>query len=173
MKRWLDIGLPLVGIIGLAVGGVLGLAVAPAERNMGDVYRILYVHVPAAWAALLAVTVTFAASLVFLLRASFKADAIAEASAEVGVFFGALLIVLGSIWAKPTWGVYWDWDPRLTTAAIMLFAFAGYLALRRFDTQVHHASRAVVADGVVDQVAQGAFEQRSICRQPRYALGNV
>jgi heme exporter protein C len=132
MRRAVDFGLPILGVTGLILGGVLGLTIAPADRDMGDVYRIMYVHVPAAWAALLAVTVTFVASLVYLFKTSWRADALAESSAEVGVFFGALLIVLGSIWARPTWGVWWDWDPRLTTAAIMLFAFAGYLALRRF-----------------------------------------
>jgi len=146
MRRLIDLGLPLLAAVGLIAGGVLGLTVAPADRDMGDVYRIMYVHVPAAWAALLAVTVTFVASLVYLMKSSARADAVAEASAEVGVFFGALLIVLGSIWARPTWGVWWDWDPRLTTAAIMLFAFAGYLALRKFvDDPERRATWAAVA----------------------------
>jgi heme exporter protein C len=60
------------------------------------------------------------------------ADALAEASAEVGLYLGAVGTALGAIWAKPTWGVYWDWDPRLTTAAIMIVIYAGYLALRKF-----------------------------------------
>lgn len=146
MQKALDVGLPIVAIVFLVVGGVLGLTVAPADKDMGDVYRIMYVHVPAAWAALLAVTVTFVASLVYLLKNNWHADALGEASAEVGVFFGALLIVLGSIWARPTWGVWWDWDPRLTTAAILLFAFAGYLALRRFvDDPERRATWAAVA----------------------------
>ena len=146
MRRALDLGLPILGIAGLLVGGVLGLTVAPADRDMGDVYRIMYVHVPAAWTSLLAVTVTFVASLVYLFKNSWQADALAESSAEGGVYFGALLIVLGSIWARPTWGVWWDWDPRLTTAAIMLFAFAGYLALRRFvDDPERRATWAAVA----------------------------
>lgn len=146
MNRLFDLSLPLLGVVCLVAGGILGLAIAPADRDMGDVYRIMYVHVPAAWAALLAVTVTFVASLVYLLKSHAEADALAEASAEVGVFFGALLIVLGSIWARPTWGVWWDWDPRLTTAAIMLFAFAGYLALRKFvDDPERRATWAAVA----------------------------
>jgi heme exporter protein C len=132
MQRLWDWGLPALAIVGLGVGSILALGVAPAEEHMAEVYRILYVHVPAAWAALVAFTVTFIASVTYLFKASSRADAIAEASAHVGVFFGALLIVLGAIWGKPTFGVWWDWDPRLTTTAIMLFAFAGYLALRRF-----------------------------------------
>jgi len=132
MRRLLDIGVPFMGLLLLIVGGYLGLFVAPTERHMGDVYRILYVHVPSAWMALVAFTVTFFASVVYLFNGSWRADSLAESSAEVGVFFSVLVLFTGSVWGKPTWGVYWSWDPRLTTAAIMTFGFAGYLALRRF-----------------------------------------
>lgn len=126
-KTFLALGVALLG-----VGGYYGLAIAPKEAFMGDVYRILYVHVPAAWMALLAATVNFGASLWYLFRSSHKADALAEASAELAVVFGALLIGSGALWAKPTWGVWWSWDPRLTTVAILFFAYAGYMALRQF-----------------------------------------
>ena len=132
MRRAIEIGLPAVGLALLIVGTHFALAGTPPDRDMGDVYRIIYVHVPSAWVALIAYTVTLAASIVYLVRASLTADVIAEASAELGVLFNAVLLVTGSLWGKPTWGTYWDWDPRLTTAAIMLFAFLGYLALRRF-----------------------------------------
>src|SRR5262249_61899208 len=82
--------------------------------------------------ALLAITLNFVCSVAYLFKNSWKWDALAEASAEVGVVFGAIGITLGSIWGRPTWGVWWAWDPRLTTAAILLVAYAGYLALRRF-----------------------------------------
>jgi heme exporter protein C len=131
----------------LAVAAYVGLVLAPPEREMGDVYRIMYVHVPSAWNALVALTLCFFASIAYLIRPSWKADSLAEASAEVGVFFGALLCTLGAIWARPTWGVYWTWDPRLTTAAIMVVAFMGYLALRRFvdDPERRASWSAVVA----------------------------
>lgn len=117
----------------MMVGGAwLGLAWAPPDREMGDVQRIMYVHVPAVWMALLALTLNFCCSVAFLMKNTWKADALAEASAEVGVVFGAVGVLLGAIWGRPTWGVYWTWDPRLTTAAIMLVAYVGYLALRRF-----------------------------------------
>jgi heme exporter protein C len=150
MRRVLDLGLPLVAGVGLIAGGYSGLALAPPDRDMGDVYRILFVHVPSAWTALLAVTVTFVASIVYLLKSSWVADAIAEASAQIGVVFGALLIVQGCLWGKPTWGVYWTWDPRLTTSAILLFAFAGYLALRQFvDDPERRATWAAVAAVII------------------------
>ena len=147
MKHFLDRGLPALALLLLAAGGYYGLVIAPPDRMMGDVYRIMYVHVPSAWMSLIAFTVTFAASLVYLLKNIRQADAVAEASAEVGVVFNTLLLITGAIWGRPTWGVWWTWDPRLTTAAIMLFAFSGYLALRRFvdDTEQRATWAAVVA----------------------------
>ena len=126
--RWLA---PLVAVIFIA-GAWLGLVWAPPDREMGDVQRILYMHVPSVWMALLAATLNFGCSVVYMFRASWKTDAIAEAAAEVGLLFGANGVLLGSIWGKPTWNTWWTWDPRLTSAAIMLIAYAGYLALRKF-----------------------------------------
>jgi heme exporter protein C len=134
----------------LAVGGYLGLIWAPADREMGDVQRIMYAHVPSVWMALLAVTLNFACSVLYLFKNSWKLDALAEASAEVGVLFGAVGVTLGAIWARPTWGVWWNWDPRLTTAAIMLVSYAGYLALRRF---VEDPERRAVWSAVVAIIA--------------------
>jgi heme exporter protein C len=124
--------LPLVALAVLVIGEIVGLAIAPPEKYMGDIYRIMFVHVPAAWAAIIAFCVTFVASLVYLTKSSWKADALAGASGEVGVFFGVLAIVLGSIWGRAAWDVWWTWDPRLTSTAILVFGFAGYLALRQF-----------------------------------------
>src|SRR5262249_34016691 len=97
----------------------------------GNVQRLMYVHVPAAWLAYLSFTVVFVGSAAYLLTRRGHWDRLAAASAEVGVLFTALTIVLGSIWGYPTWGTWWSWDPRLTTTAIMLLIYAGYLALRR------------------------------------------
>lgn len=121
-----------LGIVCLGIGTYFGLFVAPAEQYMGQVQRIMYVHVPTAWNALLAITFAFGCALAFLFKGDFKWDSRMEASIEVGVILAFLLCCQGSIWAKPTWGVWWDWDPRLTTTAVLLFAFLGILALRRF-----------------------------------------
>lgn len=110
----------------------LGLAWAPPDREMGDVQRIMYVHVPAMEMALLSMTLNFICCVTYLFRPRWPTDALAEAFAEVGLFFGSYGLVLGSIWGKPTWGTYWTWDPRLTSMAIGLVAYAGYLALRSF-----------------------------------------
>lgn len=121
-----------VAVALLAAGSYIGLFRAPPEHFMGEVQRIMYVHVPTAWNAMLALTFSFVCALAFLFRPSWKWDARLEAGLEVGVLLAFLLCVQGSIWAKPTWGVWWDWDPRLTTTAVMLAAFVGILALRRF-----------------------------------------
>ena len=135
-----------LGLLLLLVGSWIGLFRAPAETYMGDVQRIMYVHVPTAWNAMLAFTFAFACALAVLWRGSWAWDCRLEAAIEVGVVFSALLCVQGSIWARPTWGVWWDWDPRLTTTAVMLFAFLGILALRRFvDDPARRATWSAVA----------------------------
>ncbi len=124
----------LMGLGGalLIWGSYWGLFMAPRETYMGDVQRIMYVHVPTAWNSMLVLTYAFVCALVFLFKGGWKWDNRLEAALEVGVVFCGLLCVQGSIWAKPTWGVWWDWDPRLTTMAVLVFAVAGILALRRF-----------------------------------------
>ena len=121
-----------LGALCFIVGCYLGLFVAPPEQYMGEVQRIMYVHVPTAWNWMLAVLFAFGVSIAFLFTGEFKWDARAEGGLEVGTLLGFLLCCQGSIWAKPTWGVWWDWDPRLTSVAVLLFAFLGILALRRF-----------------------------------------
>jgi heme exporter protein C len=116
----------------LLAGSYIGLFRAPAEKFMGDVQRIMYVHVPTAWSWMLAVLFCLFAAIAFLFKGDAKWDARMEGGLEVGTLLAFLLCCQGSIWAKPTWGVWWDWDPRLTTTAVLLFAFLGILALRRF-----------------------------------------
>ena len=118
------------GFLLLAAGSYWGLFRAPRETYMGDVQRIMYVHVPTAWNAMLAFTFAFGCAVLSLLRGGYRWDARLEASMEVGVVLASLLCMQGAIWAKPTWGVWWDWDPRLTTTAVLVLAFAGIIALR-------------------------------------------
>ena len=121
-----------IGAALLLLGSYYGLFVAPPEKFMRDVQRIMYVHVPTAWNWMLAVLFSFYCAIAFLFRNDMKWDARLEAGLEVGTLFAFLLCCQGSIWAKPTWGVWWDWDPRLTTTAVLLFATLGILALRNF-----------------------------------------
>ncbi|QRO02627.1 cytochrome c biogenesis protein CcsA [Archangium violaceum] len=125
-------GMTVATLALLAVGTYLGLVWTPEDREMGHVYRIIYVHVPAMWMAMLALVLNFGLCVAYLFKSSWKTDALAEASGEVGLLFGSYGLVLGAIWGKPTWGTYWDWDPRLTAMAIMLVTYVAYMALRRF-----------------------------------------
>jgi heme exporter protein C len=139
---------PWLGIAAAAtfvVASVMALIWAPTDRVQGDVYRIMYVHVPSAWLAYLAFIVVFLASVGWLWSKRPIFDAIAVASAEIGVLFTGLALVAGSIWAKPTWDVWWTWEPRLVTTAIMFVMYVGYLLLRGLETDfVRRATRAAV-----------------------------
>lgn len=125
--EWVPAGL---AIILFSLGTYLGLFWAPKEAMMGDVGRILYVHVPAAWLSMVAFTVAFVAALGSLFTSRKGWDWAVEAATEVGVVLNVLLLILGSIFARPTWGVWWDWDPRLTASAVMLLTFVGVMMLR-------------------------------------------
>ncbi|UCF21713.1 MAG: cytochrome c biogenesis protein CcsA [Gemmatimonadota bacterium] len=116
----------------LALGLYLGLVWAPAERLMGDVYRIMYIHFPS-WVGTGAGYLTaFLASIFYLKTRDPGYDYVALAGAEIGLLFNVTGLITGALWGRPTWGVYWTWDPRLTTTAIMAITFAGYLVLRAF-----------------------------------------
>jgi len=124
---------PWLGIVAAALSILamwMGLVWAPTDAVQGEVYRVIYVHVPTAWLAYLAFVVVFLASVGWLWTRRPWFDALAVASAEIGVLFTGLFIVAGSIWAKPTWGVWWTWDPRLVTTAVMFIMYLGYLLFR-------------------------------------------
>jgi heme exporter protein C len=135
------------GVAGVA--GVTAAMVSPPDFVQGELVRLMYVHVPAAWTAYLAYAVTLGASLGWLWRRRPGLDRLAAASAEVGVFFTGLAIALGSIWGKPTWGVWWTWDARLVTTALLFFIYLGYLALRRATPEPSVRARRSAVFGVV------------------------
>jgi heme exporter protein C len=147
MDKFFKWGLPALALGLLGAGWWLGLAWAPPDREMGDVQRIMYVHVPLQWVAMLAMFINFVVAVAYLFKASWKLDSAAEAAAEVGLVLGTAGMITGAIWGRPTWGVYWSWDPRLTSEAIMLVTYTGYLVLRRFveDPEKRATWSAVVA----------------------------
>ena len=128
--------------VALATTAVLGLGLPPT-REQGPYARLIAVHPPLAWAAYLAFGVTAAASALYLLPRSRarRWDRLAGASAEIGVVFTALTLATGSIWGRPTWGVWWTWDARLTSTAVLLALFLGYLALRRVPADLEARSK--------------------------------
>jgi heme exporter protein C len=103
---------------------------APKERFMGDLQRLMYFHVASAWAAFLAFTIVFFASIAYLRTRQFKWDRLSVSAAELGVLFTSLVLVTGPIWARPVWNTWWSWDPRLTTTLILWFIYFAYLLLR-------------------------------------------
>ena len=120
----------LVALAGLAVVYVLALRFTPMERFQGLAQKIFYLHVPAAWTALLVFSLMGIVSIMFLWLHDERLDLFAEASAEVGLVFSAVMLTTGPIWAKPIWGTWWQWDPRLTLTLFLFFLYVGYLALR-------------------------------------------
>ena len=134
---------------GLVAAGLVAAVTAPPDRFQGDLQRLMYVHVPAAWLAFLSFGVTLLGSVGWLWRRQDRFDRLAASSAEVGVFFTGLAIVLGAIWGKPVWGVWWTWDPRLVTTALLFFVYLGYLALRRATVDPASRARRSAVFGVV------------------------
>ena len=120
----------LASLVVLALFGLWG---APPDAVQSDAQRLMYVHVPSAWIAYVAFGVTAIGSGLYLWprTRSLVWDRLAGASAELGVMFTGLTLALGSLWGRPVWGVWWAWDARLVTTAVLFFLYVGYLALRR------------------------------------------
>ena len=122
------------GVVGLGVTVWLGLWVTPPDVHQHELVRLLYIHPPLAWVALYLAFGTAGVASVLWLWPRTRArgwDRLAAAAMEVGVVFTALTLVTGMLWGRPTWGVWWVWDARLTSTALLLVMQLGYLALRR------------------------------------------
>jgi heme exporter protein C len=120
--------------VSLALTAVMALVVSPPDVNMQDSVRLLYLHVPTAWLAMyVSFGVTSLASVLYLWKRTRSRfwDLTAGASAEIGVLFLGLTLLIGSIWGRITWGVWWTWDARLTTTAVLFVLYLGYLAVRK------------------------------------------
>lgn len=135
------LGLATLVMFGFVV--LSGLVLSPADINQGDAVRIFYIHVPTAWIAYLAFSVTALCSGLYLFtkKHSLGFDRFAGASAEIGVVFMGLTLVTGMLWGRPTWGVYWTWDARLTTTALLFVTYLGYLAVRGLGGTHHQRAK--------------------------------
>jgi len=137
-----------LSLIGLAL--LLGYALwwSPADAVQKDSVRIMYVHVPTAIVAFASCGITTLASAMWLRRRSEGWWVLGGAAAEVGIVFTGACLVTGSIWGRPTWGTYWDWDPRITSTTLLFILLVGFLALRRVDNESgdpsHRGMRAAV-----------------------------
>ena len=106
----------------------------PTEREMGVVQRVFYFHVSSAIAAFVGYAIVFVASILYLRTRSERWDSLAQAAAELGVVFSVIVLITGPIWAKPVWGVYWRWEPRLTSMLITFTIYVAYLIVRSYTT---------------------------------------
>jgi heme exporter protein C len=144
-NRWLRL-LAVAAVLVAAAALMLGLVLAPPDAVQGQPQRLMYVHVPAAWTAFASFSVVLVASAGYLLRRRPGWDAAAQAAAELGVGMTALAIVMGSIWGRAVWGVWWTWDARLVTTAVLLLIYLGYFGVRGLtdDPEVNARRAAVI-----------------------------
>jgi heme exporter protein C len=149
LDSWLG---PLAGVTVLVALWLIFIVV-PTEAQMGIVQRIFYFHVPCAWVTFVCFFIVAGASVRYLWTRSERADRLAVAAAEVGVLFCTLVLVTGPIWARPIWGVWWTWDPRLTMTVILWAIYLAYVMLRAFgagDEQVASYAAVLGIVGVLD-----------------------
>ena len=148
--------LPWLGVLAavlLLLGAGWGLAVAPADYQQGDGYRIMFIHVPAAWLSMLTYMVLASGAFVFLVWRIKLADMLAKCCAPLGAAFTFLTLVTGSLWGKPMWGTWWAWgDARLTSELVLLLLYLGLIALRGAIDEPQRAGRATALLALVGVV---------------------
>jgi heme exporter protein C len=140
---------PIVVFVTMLAALYLVFMVVPNEREMGIVQRIFYFHVSSAWVAFAGFFVVAAASGVYLWNGSRTADRLAAASAESGVLFCTFVLITGPIWARPIWGVWWTWDPRLTMTVVLWTIYVSYLMLRTFGGEEESIRRYAAVLGII------------------------
>ena len=142
----------VLGIVALAAMALLvylAFVATPRDATQGDLVRLLYLHPGLAWTAYLACGIATAASIQHLRKRTIGSDLLAHSSVEIGAVMTALTLVTGSVWGRPTWGVWWVWDARLTSTAVLLLLLLGYLALHRIDAPPEVRSRRSAVVGLL------------------------
>lgn len=127
--------LGIATLLGFGLLLLFGLVLSPADDNQGDAARIMYLHVPSATLAYTGCALTTLGSVIYLWKKSQWWELVAYASAEIAALFTAVTLLTGMIWGRPTWGVYWVWDARLTSTAMLELLLLGYLAVRRLPAE--------------------------------------
>lgn len=134
--RFMALSETVLPFVALAAGVLIGYAmylvwfVAPADYQQGQTVKIMYIHVPAAWLAMMCYSVVAISSFGLLVFRHPLADVSAKAAAPIGAAFTLVALVTGSLWGKPMWGTYWVWDARLTSVLMLFFLYLGLMALR-------------------------------------------
>jgi heme exporter protein C len=134
---------------GVLAGFAAAFGYAPREVVQGNVQRIMYLHVPSVLTAYLAFALVLAGSVGYLATRRAAWDRLAAAAAEIGVLFTGVTIASGSIWGRPTWGVWWTWDARLTSTAVLFLVYVGYLLLRAMVEDAEARARYAAVVGIV------------------------
>jgi heme exporter protein C len=133
----------------LIASQVVFIKLSVPDRDMGDLQKIMYVHVPAAWNAFLAFFWVLVQSVRYLMTRDERLDLMAAAGAEAGAVLTGMTLALGSIWGRPTWGVWWTWDARITSTAVLFLMYVGYLALRGLTDDAERRARWSAAVGIL------------------------
>ena len=136
----------------LALGLYMAFFVAPPDYQQGETVRIMFIHVPSAWLAMMCYGIIAVSSFGLLVWRHPLADVSAKAAAPIGAAFTLLALVTGSLWGKPMWGAYWVWDARLTSVLILFFLYLGLMALRRASDDDVLASRLTAILAIVGTV---------------------
>lgn len=146
MKRnillWLSLALMVTALY-------LVFVYVPTEQTMGIVQRIFYLMVPMGWLSLLSFLIVFVGSILYLVKRESKWDILAHSSAEAGIIFTTLALLTGAIWAKPVWGVWWAWEPRLTSTLILWLLYLAYFMVRSFATEESRGATFAAVVGIV------------------------
>ena len=146
MKRnilfWLSVALMMVALY-------LIFVYVPTEKTMGIVQRIFYLMVPMGWLSLLSFLIVFIGSILYLIKKKGKWDIVARSSAEVGIVFTTLTLIVGALWARPIWGVWWAWEPRLTSTLVLWLIYLAYFLVRSFATEKSRGATFAAAVGIV------------------------
>ncbi len=150
-QRWPSIATASVVLASAAMAVALYMTFVwvPNEAEQGVVQRIFYFHVPLAWVSFLAFFLVFVGSIGYLRKRDISWDRVATSSAEIGVVFTTLVLITGSLWAKPIWGTWWTWDPRLTSVAVLWLIYVAYLMIRSYATEESQAARYGAVVGIV------------------------
>ncbi|MEW6456699.1 MAG: cytochrome c biogenesis protein CcsA [Acidobacteriota bacterium] len=139
----------LLAFIFMIINLYLIFLYAPPEKVMGDIQRIFYFHLSCAFIAFLSFLIVFISSILYLWKRNYLWDTLAYCSTEIGVIFTSLMLLTGSIWARPIWGAWWTWDPRLTTALVLWFLYMAYLLLRSQLKPGHDRARFCAVYGII------------------------
>ena len=149
MRRFIDTILPAATFVVMLLAIYMVFVYVPTDRNQGIIQRVFYFHVPLAIMCFTAFATVAFASIMFLWRATRSWDRLAHSAAEVGMVFCTLVLITGPIWARPAWGMWWGWDPRLTTTLILWLIYAAYLMLRSVSGPGEQGARYAAVLGIV------------------------